>query len=237
MDCGSARRRATPTSPLTPRSASAGRPSPTPRRSSARRRRGTSGRSAGTWRTPRPPPRRADRCSVSTPSVELRSTSGERRVALADLFTRSRPDQHRVERAHRRRRAAGARGRGQLLRPTRVPPADGDRRGRRDRGRAPRGRCRAGRPDRHHRPRPDGPSGGRGRVGPRRYGRRARSGRRGGPPGSRGGDADLGRPGLARLSPGDGGRRRPPGRHRCDRPGARRDRVEIPASASLFGAG
>ena len=65
----------------------AGRPSPTRPRSSARRRRGTSGRSAATSPTRRRPPRRAGRCSASRPRCEVRSTAGDRRIALADLFS------------------------------------------------------------------------------------------------------------------------------------------------------
>ena len=81
MASASARRRATPTSRLIRTSANAGRPSPTRPRSSARRRRGTSGRSAATSRTRRLPPRRAGRCSVSKPrwsSARPQATAGSR---------------------------------------------------------------------------------------------------------------------------------------------------------------
>ena len=70
--------------------------------------------------------------------VEVRSTTGDRRIAIADLFsgpgrTTVRPDELIVG-----RRASRARRRGQLLRPTGVPSTDGDR-GRRGDGRgAPR---------------------------------------------------------------------------------------------------
>ncbi len=46
------------------------------------------------------------------------------------------------------------------------------------------------------------------------------------PPGGRGRDPDRGRPRLARLPHGDGGRCRPPAVTRRDRPGARRDRPD-----------
>ena len=89
---GSGRRRATPSWPVTRTSGHAGRPSRTPPRSSARRPRATSGRSAATSPTRRRPPRRAGRCSCFKAEVEVRSTTGDRRIALGRPVHRSGPD-------------------------------------------------------------------------------------------------------------------------------------------------
>ena len=185
-------------------------------------------RSAATSRTRRRPPRRADRCSVSMPTWSSRSASGERRIARRGPVHRSRPDQPRARtsssspsscRRRRGRRAAATSGsssagrwRSRSSAPRRVV--------------TPRRRGRPRRADRDHRARADRPPRGRGRGRARRHvtaGPRPQPRPAAWPPRPR---PDLRRPGLARLSPGDGRGGRA-ARHRGrGRPGPRRDRAD-----------
>ena len=233
---GSGRRPATPSWPVIRTSGHAGRPSPTPPRSSARRRRATSGRSAATSPTPRRPPRRAGRCSASRQrwrSGRRRATAGSR---SADLFsgpgrTTIRPDELIVAivlpeldgagscyvRLEFRRQMEIA-----VVGATAVV--------------SPRGRHRPRCPDRHHRARPDGPAGRRGRGSAHRDGWRAGGGRGGGQPGRR--DVRRRSPTSARRST----YRRAMAAVVVRRAvtgaiaRARGETIPIPASASTFGA-
>ena len=123
--------------------------------------------------------RRAALCFDAT--ATLQSGPGRAQVAVADLFDRPRPD-HRArpdELLVAVELPAPARRHRQRLRPARVPPADGDRRRRRDRRRHPRrrhGDRRAGRDDGA---RADDPARARGRGGADRQRRRRRAHRGG----------------------------------------------------------
>ena len=170
-------------------------------------------------------------------TVTLRSEAGERQVPVADLVSGPRNDRRGAGRAaHRGRGPASPRRKRQLLRPPRVPAADGDRGRRRDGGGHGRGRVGGASRRRDHGARPHdqaraGSGGGARRL---RRGRRRRRAGCGG--GGQGGRADLRRPRVGRLPAGDGGG----GRAACadggGRPRAGRT-VPVPASDALFGAG